>query len=94
MRDILRDKTEAGVTANLFEIHRADADLIVSWKVDSNLIISESFKIVLPSKKDGVSPLNFTNVFVLSLLYLNVSVESSNTLEKSILDTSDVVNIT
>lgn len=45
MRDILRDKTEAGVTANLFEIHRADADLIVSWKVDSNLIISESFKI-------------------------------------------------
>lgn len=45
MRDILRDKTEAGVTAELYEIHRADADLIVSWKVDSNLIISESFKI-------------------------------------------------
>jgi hypothetical protein len=45
MRDMLKDRTEEGVVANLFEIHRADADLIVKWKVDSNLIISESFKI-------------------------------------------------
>jgi hypothetical protein len=45
MRTILRDFQEAGVTAELYEIHRADADLIVSWKIDSNLITCESFKI-------------------------------------------------
>lgn len=45
MRNMLKDRTEEGVVANLFEIHRADADLIVNWKIDSNLIICESFKV-------------------------------------------------
>mgnify|MGYP003148378796 CR=1 FL=1 len=45
MRRELQRKPEAGVTAELYEIHRADADLICKWKVDSNLIISESFMI-------------------------------------------------
>ena len=45
MRDKLRNKTEEGVVANLFEIHRADADLICVWTIDKNLIISEKFTI-------------------------------------------------
>ena len=43
MRTTLRDFQEAGVTASLYEIHRADTDLIVNWKIDDNLIISEKF---------------------------------------------------
>ena len=45
MRDKLKNKTEKGVVANLFEIHRADADLICKWTIDKNLIISEKFTI-------------------------------------------------
>ena len=45
MRTILRDYQEAGVIARLFEIHRADADFIVRWDIDSNLITRESFKV-------------------------------------------------
>ena len=45
MRTILRDNQEAGVVARLFEIHREDADFIVRWDIDSNLITCESFKI-------------------------------------------------
>mgnify|MGYP003629036460 CR=1 FL=1 len=40
-----KNKTEKGVVANLFEIHRADADLICKWTIDKNLIISEKFTI-------------------------------------------------
>lgn len=45
MRDKLKNKTEEGVVANLFEIHRADADLICKWTIDKNLIVSEKFTI-------------------------------------------------
>ena len=45
MRTILRDNQEVGVIARLFEIHREDADFIVRWDIDSNLIICESFKV-------------------------------------------------
>jgi len=43
MRKILRDFQEAGVTASLYEFHRADADFVMKWNIDSNLITCESF---------------------------------------------------
>ena len=45
MRATLKDFQEANVEVRLYEIHRSDVDLIVRWKIDSNLIISEKFTI-------------------------------------------------
>ena len=43
MRRELQRNPEAGTTASLYEIHRADAETVCNWKVDNNLVIVETF---------------------------------------------------
>ena len=43
MRRELQRNLQTGTTASLYEIHRADAETVCSWKVDNNLVIVETF---------------------------------------------------
>ena len=43
MRRELQRNLQTGTTASLYEIHRADAETVCSWKVDKNLVIVETF---------------------------------------------------
>ena len=43
IRKELQKNLEAGVSASLYEIHRADAETVCNWKVDDNLVIVETF---------------------------------------------------
>jgi hypothetical protein len=45
MRENIQGKLVDVAMGFLFEIHRADADLVCEWFVDSNLVISERFMI-------------------------------------------------